>query len=292
MGVGAAASEPGTLSLIRHIYPEREERAIALGVWAAVSGLALALGPGDRRCARRRPAAGAGSSGSASGSAQRSASRWPRSRSPRAATPKGGSSTCPGLATGAAAITAATFAVIEGENRGYGTWWIVVLFAAAAVLTVAFVLVEHRVADPVLKLEFIRNPTFAAANVVAFAANLSVFSVFFFTALYLQLISNFTGYQIALVFTSLAVAMIVSGLDCGSLDGARWAAGADGRRLRPRRRRAPARRRTAHCDDERRGARLATRDRGSRLRDRARHDDRVRARDRATPSSRAWLPRL
>ncbi|HJQ75579.1 MAG TPA: MFS transporter, partial [Gaiellaceae bacterium] len=58
-----------------------------------------------------------------------------------------------------------------------------------------------------------------AANVVAFATNLSVFSVFFFTALYLQLISNFSGYQIALVFTSLAVAMIVAGLLAG-----RWTA--------------------------------------------------------------------
>src|SRR5204863_4324305 len=75
------------------------------------------------------------------------------------------------------------------------------------------------VSDPVLKLEFFRNPTFTAANVVAFATNLSVFSVFFFTALYLQLISNFTGNQIALVFTSLAVAMIVAGLAAG-----RWTA--------------------------------------------------------------------
>ena len=45
MGVGAAASEPGTLSVIRQLFPDRRERARALGAWAAVSGLALALGP-------------------------------------------------------------------------------------------------------------------------------------------------------------------------------------------------------------------------------------------------------
>src|SRR5580698_5718045 len=45
MGVGAAASEPGTLSIIRHLYPDLDARARALGAWAAVSGLALAVGP-------------------------------------------------------------------------------------------------------------------------------------------------------------------------------------------------------------------------------------------------------
>jgi predicted MFS family arabinose efflux permease len=109
--------------------------------------------------------------------------------------------------------------VIEGENRGYGTWWIDALFAVAAVLVVAFVLIEQRVPDPVLKLAFLRDPTFTAANVVAFATNLSVFSVFFFTALYLKLISNFSGYQLALVFTPLAAAMIVAGPLAG-----RWTA--------------------------------------------------------------------
>ena len=45
MGLGAAASEPGTLSMIRHIYLEPRSRAQALGVWTAVSGFALAMGP-------------------------------------------------------------------------------------------------------------------------------------------------------------------------------------------------------------------------------------------------------
>jgi EmrB/QacA subfamily drug resistance transporter len=217
MGLGAAASEPGTLSLIRHIYPEREERAVALGAWAAVSGLALALGP----VLGGVLVAGGGWRwifwfGLGFGAIALTVAAVTLTES---SDPEGRRLDVPGLATGAASILAATFAVIEGENRGYGTWWIVLLFAAAAVLVVVFVLIERRVPDPVLKLEFLRNPTFAAANVVAFATNLSVFSVFFFTALYLQLISNFSGFQIAAAFTSLAVAMIVAGPIAG-----RWTA--------------------------------------------------------------------
>ena len=45
MGVGAAACEPGTLSIIRQLYPDKGARARALGLWAAVAGLALAMGP-------------------------------------------------------------------------------------------------------------------------------------------------------------------------------------------------------------------------------------------------------
>ena len=217
MGLGAAASEPGTLSLIRHIYPERRERARALGVWAAVSGLALALGPiiggvlaagiGWRSIFWFGLGFGALALGVAAVTLTESSD------------PAGRRLDVPGLVTGACAITAVTFAVIGGENRGYGTWWIDGLFVVAVVLVVAFVQIERRSPDPVLRLEYFRNPTFTAANVVAFAVNLSVFSVFFFTALYLQLITDFSGYEIALVFTSLAVAMIVSGPLAG-----RWTA--------------------------------------------------------------------
>ena len=122
MGVGAAASEPGTLSLIRHIYPERAARARALGVWAAVSGLALSLGPvlggvlvggvGWRAIFWFASASGAVAFAVAAVTLTESSD------------PEGRQLDVPGLVTGAVAIIAVTFAVIEGENRGYGTWWI------------------------------------------------------------------------------------------------------------------------------------------------------------------------
>jgi EmrB/QacA subfamily drug resistance transporter len=217
MGVGAALSEPGTLSLIRQIYPEPAPRARALGVWVATSGAALALGPVLGGLFVAGPGwrwifwfgAIVGAICFAAAAVTLTESRDPAGRRIDFA----------GLSTGAASILAATFAVIEGENRGYGTWWIGLLFAVAVVLLVAFILVERRVADPVLKLDFLRNPTFTVANIVAFATNLSVFSVFFFTALYLRLIANFDGFHIALVFVALAVTMIVGGPLAG-----RWTA--------------------------------------------------------------------
>ena len=45
IGIGAAALEPGTLSVLRHVFSDRRERARAVGTWAAVTGLALAFGP-------------------------------------------------------------------------------------------------------------------------------------------------------------------------------------------------------------------------------------------------------
>src|SRR6185437_11027558 len=132
MGVGAAASEPGTLSLIRQIYPERKERAVALGVWAAVSGLALSLGP----VLGGVLISGAGWRwifwfGLGFGAVSLAVAAVTLTES---SDPVGRKLDVPGLAAGAAAIIAATFGVIEGENRGYGTWWIDAFFAAAAVL--------------------------------------------------------------------------------------------------------------------------------------------------------------
>ena len=51
-GVGAALMMPATLSIITDAFPA-SERGKAMGMWAGVSALALAVGPGRRRCPHR-----------------------------------------------------------------------------------------------------------------------------------------------------------------------------------------------------------------------------------------------
>jgi EmrB/QacA subfamily drug resistance transporter len=223
MGVGAAACEPGTLSLIRHIYPDARERAHALGIWTAVSGVSLALGPvlggvlvaeaGWRGIFWFNVAFGVASFAAAV--------RFV----PESSDPQGRELDLPGLATGATALIGATFAVIEGENAGYRTWWVVLLFVVAAGSAIAFIAIERRTRDPVLRLEFFRIPTFSGATAVGFATSFGLFAVFFFTALYLQIVANFSGWRIALEFTAMAIAMVAAGRVAGAWTAARGARG-------------------------------------------------------------------
>jgi EmrB/QacA subfamily drug resistance transporter len=219
MGVGAAGCEPGTLSMIRQIYPDGRERARALGVWTAVSGVSLALGPvlggilvaagGWRGIFWFNVAFGllllAGATAIL----------------PESADPQGRRLDVPGLVTGAIAVTSLTFAVIEGENVGYGTWWVPALFVLAAGAGAAFVVVERRSPDPVLRLEFFRRRLFSGATAVAFATSFGLFAVFFFTALYLQVVVGYSGWKIALQFLAMSVAMVIAGLAAGSWTAAR-----------------------------------------------------------------------
>jgi EmrB/QacA subfamily drug resistance transporter len=219
MGIGAAACEPGTLSLIRQLYPDRRARARALGVWTSVSGVSLAVGPvlggllvgwwGWRGIFWFNLVFGL----LALAAAARTV--------PESSDPEGRSLDVPGLVAGAAAVTSVTFAVIEGEGSGFRTWWIELLFAFAAAAAAAFVLIERRSADPVLRLEFFRRPAFSSATAVAFATSFGLFAVFFFSALYMQVVAHFSGSRIALQFLAMSVAMVVAGLAAGAWTAAR-----------------------------------------------------------------------
>ncbi|MGH9018269.1 MAG: MFS transporter [Acidimicrobiales bacterium] len=208
MGLGAAASEPGTLSIIRHVYPDKGTRADALGVWAAVSGLALALGPviggvlvgiADWRAIFWfNLGLGAVAFAMAAAMVPETSDRQGRRIDPA------------GITFGALSLACASFAVIQGEQSGYRTWWIVALFVASGLSAAIFVVVEHKVHDPVLDLSLFRRPPFTGSNFVAFAAYFGTFSIFFFTALYVQEVGSATAFQTAVDFVPMAVGLILA----------------------------------------------------------------------------------
>lgn len=217
MGVGAAASEPGTLSVIRQLYPEQSARARAFGAWAAVSGLALALGPvlggalvaidGWRAVFWFNLALGVLS--------VPAVLRFV----PQSADPRPGRPDVAGFLLGAAALATVIYAGIAGELYGYGTGWIVALFTVGGVCAVAFVLVERRARDPMLDLAYVTDRATGAALLMAFVAYFGVFSIFFLATLYLDLLGGYSGWRSAGLFAPMAVAIVV-----GALASGRWVA--------------------------------------------------------------------
>jgi EmrB/QacA subfamily drug resistance transporter len=213
MGVGAAASEPGTLSMIRHLYPERQVRARALGAWAAISGLSLALGPviggllvaiGDWRTVFWfNLALGAGLLAVA-------AVFVPNSRDPQP-----GRLDIGGFLFGALMLGALIYGGISGEQYGYGTGWIIALFVVSAVALVGLIVTESRVRSPMLEPRYLKSPAVGSALFAAFVVYFGVFSIFFFTALYLDIVVGYSGAQMAGMFAPMAGAIVAGSVGSG-----------------------------------------------------------------------------
>jgi EmrB/QacA subfamily drug resistance transporter len=213
MGIGAAASEPGTLSVIRHLYPERKQRARAIGAWAAVSGLALALGPviggvlvglGDWRAVFWFNLAAGGALLIAAGIYV-----------PESSDPRPGPIDVLGSALGTVSIACMISGGIFGEQYGYSAWWIITLFVVSGLSLIGFFIVESRAQNPMLDLSYLRNRVVGSSLFVAFAVYFGIFSIFFFTALYLDLAVGYDGWQMAGIFTPMAVAIVLGSLVAG-----------------------------------------------------------------------------
>lgn len=213
MGVGAAGSEPGTLSMIRHLYREERPRARALGAWAAVSGLALALGPvlggvlvgiwSWRAVFWFNLIFGAAAFVAAlillpeSVNAQRSAVD------------------VGGFISGSLALAAATYATIAGETHGYRSSLVIDLYAVAILAGAAFIVIERSRRAPMINFAHLRRRHFVATLFVAYVSYFSIFSIFFFVALYLEVIANASAYTLALDFLPLLAGMVIASLVAG-----------------------------------------------------------------------------
>ncbi len=190
-GVGAAALLPGTLSILTQTFPDPRERTQAIGIWAGVSGLALALGP-------------------VVGGALVDGLGWQSvfflnvpvgvlaffvvtRVVAESKHPEGRNVDLSGQILAIGWLGSLTYALIEGNAKGWTSPLIVTLLVAAGVGLIAFLLVERRAASPMLQLTFFRNRTFAAANTVAALVSFGMFGMFFFLSLFMQEILGYSA---------------------------------------------------------------------------------------------------
>ena len=216
-GFGAAALLPGTLSILTQAFPDPKERAQAIGIWAGVSGMALAAGP-------------------IVGGALVDSLGWQsvfflnipigvvafvvaRLVVRESRHPEGRHLDVPGQVLAITGLGTLTYALIEANKYGWTSPLILSLFAVAAVATGLFIWVELRSSSPMLDLGFFRNRTFAAAATVAGLVSFGMFGVFFFLTLFLQNVQGYSAFQMGVRALPMTAAIIFTAPIAGNLAG-------------------------------------------------------------------------
>jgi EmrB/QacA subfamily drug resistance transporter len=206
MGVGGAMIMPATLSVIIDIFP-REERGKAIGIWSAIAGVGIGLGPfvgglllewfsWSSVFWLNVPIVGA--------ALIAGFALVPESRDPRP-----GAFDLRGAALSIATLVTLVYGIIEAGPRGWTDPVVLGCFAAAAILGAVFVMWERRVASPMLPLGFFRDPRFTVASLgvgLVFFAMMG--SVFAFTQ-YLQFAHGFSALEAGAAMLPLALGLVV-----------------------------------------------------------------------------------
>ena len=222
-GIGAALMMPATLAIISATFPPRE-RGLAIGIWAGVSAVALAIGPLVGGLLTEHVDwswiffvnVPVGFLGIVAGLIIIQESRDMSHVQ---------SLDVPGMVTNAAALLALTFGLIEANRYGWTSATIVGLFGGAVLLFAAFAAIEHRRRAPMLDLSLFRNSTFTGGNLVAFLVTLAMFGVFFFMSIYVQRILGYSPVQAGAIFLPMTVLIIFVAPAAGKVSdkvGSRW----------------------------------------------------------------------
>ena len=222
-GVGAALMMPATLSIISATFPPHQ-RGMAIGIWAGVSAMALAIGPLIGGVVTEHIDWGwifflnvpIGVLGLIVG---RLVIRESRDTSHEQRLD------VPGLAASAVALFALTFALIEANSFGWGDPVIVGLFALSAAALGLFVWLELHQRAPMLDLSLFRSSTFAGANVVAMLVTLAMFGVFFFMSIYMQNVLGYSATETGAAFLPMTILIILIAPAAGKFSdrvGSRW----------------------------------------------------------------------
>jgi EmrB/QacA subfamily drug resistance transporter len=211
MGIGAAMVFPSTLSLLTHVFTERRERALAIGLWGATTGAAIALGP-------------------IVGGWLLELSSWRSiffAMAPVAVVaivlsarvvPTSRDADAPrldwtGFVLSTAMVAVPVYTIIEAPNRGWASIWTVGGFAATTLLAAVFVYWERRVRQPMLDLSLFRNPRFIAASLSVAISFFALSGFVFLVTQYFQLFKGYgplsTGVRLLPVAICVAIASIL-----------------------------------------------------------------------------------
>ena len=210
MGLGAAMTFPATLSLISNVFTERRERARAIGLWGAVGGAAIAMGPivGGWLLEHYSWAAiFIAMVPVAAVAVIFVAASVPTSKDPAAAAVD-----VPGLVLSSAAMALLVFTIIEAPTYGWGAPRSVAGFAGSAVLLAAFIAAERRSAHPMLDVRLFRNMRFSAASAAVTVSFFTLFGFIFLIAQYFQFVRGYsplsTGVRLLPVAASVAAGSV------------------------------------------------------------------------------------
>jgi len=208
MGVGGAFIMPSTLSILTATFPAHE-RAKAIGIWAGVSGLGIAIGP----------VAGGWIIENAdwswiflvnvpfvAGALIAGRRLVPESRDPAA--PR---LDVLGSVLSTAGLTALVWGIIEAPSAGWTDPTILAAFAAGAAVLVAFAAWEARIPNPMLDVRFFRNPRFSAASAAITLSFFAMFGAIYFLTQYQQLVLGASALETGLRMLPVAAGLVIGG---------------------------------------------------------------------------------
>jgi EmrB/QacA subfamily drug resistance transporter len=206
-GFGAAIISPAALSIVTTTFEEGAERNKALGIWGAMGGSGAAVGVLAGGVLTKYLGwewiffvnVPVGAIALALTPRFVRESRDPREHQPDIA----------GAVTVTAGLALLVYAVSQAPAHGWSSAWTIVRLGLAALLIVAFLVVEARARDPLMPFSIFRVHTVAGANVAGLLLGAVTFSNFFILTLYVQQVLGYSALKAGLTFAFTAVSAVL-----------------------------------------------------------------------------------